>query len=133
MKVAKIIGGLLLAYVAVVATFESLLGVFQPVNQSTLTITTSDDAGNMNARVLSRLDSQDRLYVAANHWPRAWYKQALKNPHVVIEMGDETKNYLAVPVSGAEHDQVDNDNSLGIGFRILTGFPPRYFVRLDER
>ena len=133
MKIARIIGGLLLAYVAVVATFESLLGVFQPVNQSTLTITTSDEAGSMNERVLSRLESQGRMYVAANHWPRAWYKQTLKNPHVVIGIGDETKNYLAVPVSGAEHDQVDSDNSLGFGFRVLTGFPPRYFVRLDER
>ena len=24
-----------------------------------------------------------------------------------------------------------NDNSTGLGFRILTGFPTRYFVRLD--
>lgn len=133
MKVAKIIGGLLLLYVAVVATFESLLGVFQPTNQSTLVITTSDNSGDMNERVLTRLDSENRMYVAANHWPRTWYKQALKNPHVVIEIDSEKNNYLAVPVTGAEHDQVNSDNSVGIGFRILTGFPPRYFVRLDAR
>ncbi len=133
MKVAKIIGGLLLLYVAVVTTFESLLGVFQPANQSTLVITTSDESGNMNSRVLTRLESQNRLYVAANHWPRVWYNQALKNPHVVIEIDGEQKNYLAVPISGAEHDQVQSDNSVGLGFRVLTGFPPRYFVRLDER
>lgn len=133
MKVAKIIGGLLLLYVAVVTTFESLLGVFQPANQSTLVITTSDESGNMNSRVLTRLESQNRLYVAANHWPRAWYNQALKNPHVAIEIDGEQKNYLAVPISGAEHDQVQSDNSVGLGFRVLTGFPPRYFVRLDER
>jgi len=132
-KVAKIIGGLLLLYVAVVTTFESLLGVFQPANQSTLVITTSDESGNMNSRVLTRLESQNRLYVAANHWPRAWYNQALKNPHVAIEIDGEQKNYLAVPISGAEHDQVQSDNSVGLGFRVLTGFPPRYFVRLDER
>ena len=133
MKVAKIIGGLLLLYVAVVTTFESLLGVFQPANQSTLVITTSDESGNTNSRVLTRLESQNRLYVAANHWPRAWYNQALKHPHVVIEIDGEQKNYLAVPISGAEHDRVQSDNSVGLGFRVLTGFPPRYFVRLDER
>jgi hypothetical protein len=38
-----------------------------------------------------------------------------------------------VPVVGEEHARVDADNRLGLGFRILTGFPPRYFLRLDPR
>jgi hypothetical protein len=42
-------------------------------------------------------------------------------------------DYRAVPVTGEEHDQVDSDNSLPFAFRIVTGFPPRYFVRLDPR
>ena len=45
----------------------------------------------------------------------------------------EQSDYRAVPVTGAEHDRVDSDNGLGVFFRILTGFPPRYFVRLDPR
>ena len=45
---------------------------------------------------------------------------------------DGTKNaYRAVPVTDIEHDRVDREHRLGIVFRILTGFPPRYFVRLD--
>jgi hypothetical protein len=36
-----------------------------------------------------------------------------------------------MPVEGVEHDSVSADNSLGLMFRILTGFPPRYFLRLD--
>ncbi|MDZ7686978.1 MAG: hypothetical protein U5O39_20150 [Gammaproteobacteria bacterium] len=48
-------------------------------------------------------------------------------------MDGETKPFTAVPVEGAEHEQVDSDNPLGPVFRILTGFPPRYFLRLEPR
>ncbi len=48
-------------------------------------------------------------------------------------MDGEKGDYRAVPVTGAEHERVDSENSLGLVFRILTGFPPRYFVRLDPR
>ncbi len=61
-----------------------------------------------------------------------WYYRALENPSVAITHEGETTEYTAVPISGAEHDQVDADNALPIGFRILTGFPPRYFLRLDR-
>ena len=40
---------------------------------------------------------------------------------------------VAVSVTSAEHDRVDSDNSLAVVFRILTGFPPRHFIRLDPR
>ena len=42
-----------------------------------------------------------------------------------------TGSYLAVPATDEEHDRVNREHSLGIVFRILTGFPPRYFLRLD--
>ena len=69
--------------------------------------------------------------MAANHWPRAWFRQALENPEVQVTLDERTADYRAVLVSDTEHDRVDSDNPLGLGFRILTGFPPRYFVRLD--
>ena len=132
-KAAKTIAILFLAYVGFVAAFESMLGFFQPGGQSTLVITTTDEDGTTNDRVLARLESGGRLYVAANHWPRAWYKQALENPSVQITQDGETGDYLAVPVTDTEHDRVQSDNGTGIVFRIMTGFPPRYFVRLDPR
>jgi hypothetical protein len=73
------------------------------------------------------------LYVAANHWPRAWYQQALENPKVEATIAGEKKAYLAVPVTGAEQDRMGVDHDNGVIFRILTGFPPRYFLRLDPR
>ena len=94
--------------------------------------TTAAD-GAANDRVLSPLKSNGQLYVAANHWPRAWYNRALENPNVQVTLDGEKGDYLAVPVTGEEHDRVNGDNSAGMMFRILTGFPPRYFVRLDPR
>ena len=133
MKAAKRVAVLFLVYIGIVVAFESLLGYFQPEDQMTLVITTRDENGTANDRVLARLESNGQLYVAANHWPRAWYNQALENPNVQITVGEEKDDFLAVPVDGEEHDRVERENSAGILFRILTGFPPRFFVRLDPR
>ena len=133
MKVIKRIAILALVYVGIVIAFESLIGYFQPAGETTLVITTTAEDGTANDRVLARLQSNDQLYVAANHWPRAWYNRALENPNVQITLDGEKGNYVAIPVTDQEHDQVNADNSLGIMFRILTGFPPRYFFRLDPR
>lgn len=140
MKIAKRILILVLVYVGIVAGFESLLGYFQPANQATLVIATTDGDGKRSDRVVSRLESGGQLYVAANHWPRAWFRRALENPavFVTLDKGDdgqdaEPKPYQAVPITGEEHERVDRENSLPIAFRVLTGFPPRTIVRLDPR
>ncbi|MDZ7686977.1 MAG: hypothetical protein U5O39_20145 [Gammaproteobacteria bacterium] len=67
---AKIIGGLVILYVYIVVAFESLLGYYQPENQGTIVITTIEDDGSQHARVVSKLESEGELYVAANHWPQ---------------------------------------------------------------
>ena len=129
----KIVLILFLVYVGVVATFESLLGYFQPQGDGMIVITTTNSEGVRKDRVVSRIDSAGQLYVAANHWPRAWYRQTLALPNVSVTVNDQTSDYLAVPVIGAEHYQVNADHPLPLSFRILTGFPPRYFIRLDPR
>lgn len=133
LKAAKIIAILLLVYVGIVVIFESLLGYYQPANESTLVITTTDDAGVSKDRVLARIENEGKLYVAANHWPRAWFNQTLDNPEVKVTFAGETADYLAVPATDAEHQRVDSANSLPLAFKFLTGFPPRYFIRLDPR
>ena len=99
----------------------------------TLVITTKDGDGTPNDRVLSRLESDGQVYVAANHWPRAWYEQALENPKVDVTIDGERNTYLAVSVTQEEHDRLGAEHSTGVVFRMLTGFPPRYFLRLDHR
>jgi hypothetical protein len=132
MKALKIVAIVALVYVGVVVAFESLLGYVQPTSEATLVITTFDEDG-AHDRVVSRLESDGRLYVAANHWPRAWYTRALENPDVQVTWEGQKSDYRAVPVNDAEHERVDGEHSLPAVFRILTGFPPRYFVRLDPR
>ena len=133
MKVVKIIAIVALVYVGIVVLFESLLGYYQPAGATTLTITTTDADGNTNDRVLAALASNEQLYVAANHWPRGWYNQVLENPQVQIRMdGEEEKgDYLVVALDEEEESRVDGEHPLGLVIRILTGFPPRYIVRLD--
>jgi len=133
MKALKIGATVVLVYLGIVVAFESLIGYFQPTAGATLVITTFDADGTPHDRVVSRLESSGQLYVAANHWPRAWYNRALENPEVHASLDGQKGDYRAVPVTGVEHDRVDSENSLGVGFRILTGFPPRYFLRLDPR
>lgn len=132
-KSLKIIGIVVLLYVALVVLFESLLGYFQPGGQATLVITTSSESGESHDRVLARLTSNEQLYVAVNHWPRAWYRRARANPEVQVNLAGEPQNYLATLIDGEEAARVNADNPLGLGFRFLTGFPPRYFFRLDPR
>ena len=131
MSTAKLPLIVLLAYVGVVVAFESALGYLQPTSEGTIVITTTDREGESRDRVLASLESQGQLYVARNHWPRAWYDRALEQPQVEITVDGERRAYLAVPVSGAEHDRVDAENPLGLVFRILTGFPTRYILRFD--
>jgi hypothetical protein len=132
MKIAKIIAILLAVYVGIVVLFESLLGYYQPEQGNTLIITTTDSDGNQNDRVLSTIDDEGTLYVAANHWPRAWFRAVQANPEVTVTRGGERSEYVAVPVSDEVHERLDTVvQPLPFLIRFLTGFPPRYFVRLD--
>ena len=133
MKFGKRFAIALCVYVGIVVAFESLIGFFQPEGGDTLVITTRDRDGSSNDRVVSRLESGGQLYVAANHWPRAWYEQALENPKVDVTIDGERNTYLAVSVTQEEHDRLGAEHSTGVVFRMLTGFPPRYFLRLDPR
>lgn len=131
MKALKILAIVLLAYVAIVAIFESLLGYFQPEAGNTLVITTFDAEGGGEDRVLSALDSGETLYVAVNHWPRAWYRRALANPAVRIKRNGGTQEYMAVLVTGEEYDRVQAEHPLPTVARFLMGFAPRRILRLD--
>ena len=130
---ARLIVILLVGYAGLVVAFESMLGYFQPGAGTSLVITTIEADGTTHDRVVQRLDSDDRLYVSANHWPRAWYRRALEQPDVQVTLDGDTGDYRVVPITGSEHERVDAEHRHGIVFRFLTGFPPRSIVRLDPR
>jgi hypothetical protein len=127
------VGVLFLLYVAQVVAFEVRLGVNQPENQSTIVIATFNEEGERAERVvrLTEIDGED--YIAANHWPRAWYHQALENPQIEVDYGNGFEPYTAVPLEGAEEEKVRSIYTVSFEFRFRTGFPPRYFMRLDPR
>jgi hypothetical protein len=131
MRAIKIVAILILVYVAIVVGFETLIGTLQPSNESTITITTFDADGTGHERVVSRLDADGKLYIAANHWPRAWFERVQENPKIQVTLDGQKQDYTAVVVSGEEHDRVNGAHALPFVFRVLTGFPPRYLVRLD--
>jgi len=132
MKALKWLVGILVVYAALVAAFETFLGYTQPTNEGTLVITTTNGAGEQKDRVLSKIRIEDTLYVAVNHWPRGWYRHTLSNPNVQVEVDGVKGEYLAIEVEGAERDRVDAARPLGLFFKVLTGFPPRRFIRLDS-
>ena len=127
----KVIAILLAGYVGLVALFETLLAVVQPEDSHTLVIATTREDGSTHERVLSTLETDGRIYVAVNHWPRAWYRQALENPQVQVTIDGERGDYRAVPVTGAEEERLREEHPTGLFFQFLTGFPPRYFLRFD--
>ena len=111
MKAVKRIALLILVYIGIIVAFESLLGFFQPAGEGTLVITTSDADGTPHDRVLARLESNGQLFVAANHWPRGWYKRTIENPSVQVTLDGVTGTYIAVPVTDEEHDRVNGEHA----------------------
>ena len=134
MRIVRYLLILLVLYAGVVAAFEGLLGYVQPQQEGrTIVLTTFDEDQNEFPRVVTLLTSDGKEYVGVNHWPRAWWYRTLDNPNVLVTKDADPMPYTATTVDGAEHDRVEADNPAPLSFRILTGFPPRYFVRLDPR
>ena len=108
---------------------------FQPENigGTTIVITTLDAEGIPRDRVLTPIDEDGTLFVAANHWPRAWYRRALANPDVSVTRDGETTNYQAVPVSEQERERLLDESGFPKVAYLFTGFAPRQFLRLDPR
>ena len=132
-KGIKLILILLAVYVGIVVLFEFSLGFFQPESGNTIVIETFDAEGNGYTRVVSLLTSASNEYVAVNHWPRAWYRRLEETPRIGVTRDGGQTIFGARMVSGAEHDRVQADNPTPFAFRFLTGFSPRYFVRLDPK
>lgn len=130
-KIIKIAAVVAVAYIGLVVLFESSLGFFQPEAGGTIIITTNDEQGQSHDRVVSRFESGEELFIAANHWPRAWFRRVLLNPELGVLIDGESGRYQAILLEGSEHDRLASEYDPGLVFRFLTGFPPRYFLRLD--
>jgi hypothetical protein len=124
---------LLLFYTGSVVWIDAQLGYNQPQNWSTLVIATLNENGGRHEGVLRLEQIDGENYVAANHWPRAWYYRALGNSTVEVRMpgSEDFEPFVAVLVEGAEEEMLREEYAVSFNFRFRTGFPPRYFLRLD--
>ena len=111
------------------------VAAFQPENilLETIVLTTTDADGASHERVLVPIDYDGRLFVSANHWPRAWYHRALENPDVSVTRNGGTTDYRAVPVSEEERERLLDEPGFPLIGYVFTGFAPRQFLRLDPR
>lgn len=127
------LAGIFLVYVGYVIYFEARLGYLQPQGSTSLVIATFNSDNERHERVLRLEQIDGNNYIAANHWPRSWYRQALNNPDVEVKMPGEEgfSTYTAVPLEGEELARISEIYSFGFDFRFRTGFPPRRFLRLD--
>lgn len=138
MSALTAVGIALASYLAVVVAFESLVGTMGrrhadrgvQAGETWLSITATVE-GEDRKVVVAGVESAGRMYVAANHWPRAWYHQVVANPDVRVTVEGKQAPYRAVPVSGEERSRIARDYHLPLIIRILSGFPPRAFLRLD--
>lgn len=141
MKVIKALAIVLGVYVGVVIAAESLVGIAGgrhasrgvAADENWVVLTTTDAGGRSLDTVVAGMESGGQLYVAANHWPRAWYNRAVANPDVMVARAGEKTARRAVQVAGEERDRVARDYRLPWVLRFITGFPPRSFLRLDPR
>lgn len=127
-------------YVGLVVAVESLVGFMGrrharrgvQAGETWLTITATVD-GEDRSVVVAGVESAGRTYVAANHWPRTWYRRMVENPDVRVTVRGKQAACRALPVSGDERSRIASEYRLPLIVRILTGFPPRAFLRLDPQ
>ncbi len=131
MEITKILLIGALVYVGFVALMEGLVGYIQPQMDIGVTLTTTDDEGRKLDRILAGARLEGKLYVASNHWLRGWYKRALANPNVFVELDGVRGAYRAVPIKGEERARIANAYSMGFVLRFICGFAPSKFLRLD--
>ena len=143
MKALKWLLIAVLVYVGIVCAFEGLvsyMGQRQAAQgvapgEHWLVLTTFDQHGAQPRRdtVVAGVEIDGHLYVAANHWPRAWYNRALANPDIEVLREGKRAPYRVVSAEGAEREHVAQQYVIPLAIRVLTGFPPRQFLRLDPR
>ena len=136
MTALKWVGRIFGAYVAFVVLFETvLLGALQPdfASYPMILLTTTDATGESRIRKLAAFKTGDKIYLSAHHWPRGWFRRAMKYPDVIAELDGVAERYVAVQIQGKEFDQVSEEHPLPLPVMFLMGFPPeREILRLDK-
>ena len=119
-------------YFVLLLLLEAVVWKTQPSMEGGVTLLVYR-GGSVFTRKLYGFEYRDKLYVSSNHWFRQWYHAILKNPHVDVEHAGEVKPYTAVPIDGDERAEIAREYKMGFVLRLMCGFAPRRFLRLDPR
>ena len=133
MKIAKVAAIMLAVYIGIIAAAGAYVAYFQPNMPGVLVLTTVDTEGKVYDRLLGRFEVDGAYYLTANSWPRRWYNYAITEPNVEVTVDGKRIPFTAVRVEGAEHQRLVEEYPMPLWMRILAGFPPRRFLRLEPR
>lgn len=119
-------------YVTLLLLLELVLWKAQPNMENVVTLFVVD--GDVSfARKLYGFKHHGKLYVSSNHWFRQWYHAIVRSPDLEVEHAGEVKAYKAVAITGHEREEVAREYKMGFVFKLMCGFAPRRFLRLDPR
>ncbi len=131
MEIIEILLIVILCYAGFVVLMEVLIGYIQPEMDGGVTLTTTDAQGKTSVRCLYGAKMEGKLYVSSNHWVRGWYKNALVNSSVLIEMNGVQVSHTAAQPDRLELARITDAYKIGFVLRFICGFAPRKFLRLD--
>ena len=119
-------------YLLLVLVGEAIVWRLQPSMDGgiVLRITTSDGAAIERTVYGHRFEG--KLYVSSNHWFRRWYHAALARAEIEISQDGTFRPFTVTAVTGQERARVSASYKMG-ALRIVTGFAPSRFLRLDPK
>ena len=120
------------AYIILVLILEGVIWKLQPDMEGAVTLhVKAGDA--VIKRTLYGLEYENNLYVSSNHWFRSWYYAILEEPSIQVERSGDLHPYVASSVEGEELSRVKQAYNMGLVLRVLCGFAPPRFLRLDPQ
>jgi hypothetical protein len=133
MKYLNIMLCILAGYAVLVLLAETLVWRIQPTMDGGVTITVRPDGYPPIQRHLYGFERDGTLFVSSNHWFRKWYNAALNNPDVEITRDGVTRPFTAEAVRGEEHERLSGEYSMGFVLRLICGFAPSKFLKLEPQ
>ena len=133
MKYLYVMLNLLAGYAVLVLLAEVLVWRIQPTMDGGVTITVTPDGDTPIQRNLYGFERDGTLFVSSNHWFRQWYNAALENPRVEVTRDGVTRPFTAEAVHGEEHERLSKEYNMGFVLRLICGFAPSKFLRLEPQ
>lgn len=118
------------AYFLLLLILELTIWKVQPDMDGMVTLHIGRDERRIT-RKLYGFDYNGKLYVASNHWVRRWYYAAIDKAEIEVERAGNVTRRTAVLIDGDEESEVSREYGQGLLLRIMCGFAPQRFLRLD--